>query len=410
MVATTRSRSDTGTGDPLLGELIEEVSATSRPANRSIWMPSSPRTPSVPSPCDLFFRPSLSWPTWTLGCPRAACSTDSFLRPFESLGDLGDFRILREVGRGGMGVVYEAVQVARRRVALKVLPFAAAMDPTQLRRFQTEALAAAQLHHTNIVPVHSVGSERACIITRCSSSTARLWLRQLPSASGWNHSPRPMGRRYKRTRPVHIPAVASFSAMSLSWESRPPRLWTTPTRSGSFTAISSQRIYCSTRPASSGSLTWVWPGSGKTRMTMTGDMLGTLRYMSPEQSLAKRGYLDHRTDIYSLGVTLYELLTLRPSIEGQDRQEVLRKIAQEDPTPPRLLNPAVPRELDTILLKAMRREPGSRYATARNCPTTSDGFWSTDRSRPGVPRPGSGLRNGPGVIHPRRSPLLSAWF
>ncbi len=77
------------------------------------------------------------------------------------LGDLGDFRISREIGRGGMGVVYEAVQRSlNRRVALKVLPFAAAMDPTQLRRFQTEALAAAQLHHTHIVPVYSVGCER----------------------------------------------------------------------------------------------------------------------------------------------------------------------------------------------------------------------------------------------------------
>src|SRR5271165_2484958 len=81
--------------------------------------------------------------------------------PTLGLGELGDSRLIREVGRGGMGVVYEAEQISlRRRVALKVLPFAAAMDPTQLRRFQTEALAAAQLHHTHIVPVHSVGSER----------------------------------------------------------------------------------------------------------------------------------------------------------------------------------------------------------------------------------------------------------
>ena len=90
-------------------------------------------------------------------------------------------------------------------------------------------------------------------------------------------------------------------------------------------------------------------------LTITGDLLGTLRYMSPEQALAKRGYLDHRTDIYSLGATLYELVTLRPAIDGQDRQEVLRKIAQDEPTPPRRLNPAIPRELETILLKAMNK-------------------------------------------------------
>ena len=99
-------------------------------------------------------------------------------------------------------------------------------------------------------------------------------------------------------------------------------------------------------------------------LTMTGDLLGTLRYMSPEQALARRGYLDHRTDIYSLGATLYEFLTLRPAIEGQDRQEILRKIAQEEPTPPRKVNVAITRELETILLKAMNKEPESRYATA----------------------------------------------
>jgi len=102
-------------------------------------------------------------------------------------------------------------------------------------------------------------------------------------------------------------------------------------------------------------------------LTMTGDLLGTLRYMSPESAAggARRGYLDHRTDIYSLGATLYELLTLRPAIDGQDRQEVLRKIAQEEPAPPRKFNPAIPRELETVLLKAMNKEPESRYATAQ---------------------------------------------
>ena len=131
-------------------------------------------------------------------------------------------------------------------------------------------------------------------------------------------------------------------------------------------------------------------------LTITGDLLGTLRYMSPEQALAKRGYLDHRTDIYSLGATLYELVTLRPAVDGQDRQEVLRKIAQDEPTPPRRLNPAIPRELETILLKAMNKEPGSRYATAQELADDLDRSWSISRSGPSgrpwriAPRSGRG--------------------
>ena len=101
-------------------------------------------------------------------------------------------------------------------------------------------------------------------------------------------------------------------------------------------------------------------------LTVTGDLLGTIRYMSPEQALAHRGTVDHRTDIYALGVTLYELLTLRPAVAGTDRQELLRRIAQEEPTAPRRLDPGIPRELETILLKAMAKEPGNRYATARD--------------------------------------------
>jgi hypothetical protein len=100
-------------------------------------------------------------------------------------------------------------------------------------------------------------------------------------------------------------------------------------------------------------------------LTMTGEVLGTLRYMSPEQTLGKRGVVDHRTDLYSLGVTLYELLTLRPAFDGQDRHELLQQIAAEDPAPPRRLDPSVPVELETILLKAMAKGPADRYATAR---------------------------------------------
>jgi tetratricopeptide (TPR) repeat protein len=99
-------------------------------------------------------------------------------------------------------------------------------------------------------------------------------------------------------------------------------------------------------------------------MTMTGDLIGTLRYMSPEQALAKRVTVDHRTDIYSLGITLYELLTHRPAFNGVDREEVLRQIAFEEPTPLRKHNSAIPFDLATIIQKAIEKNPHDRYPTA----------------------------------------------
>ena len=101
-------------------------------------------------------------------------------------------------------------------------------------------------------------------------------------------------------------------------------------------------------------------------LTHTGDLVGTLRYMSPEQALARRGVVDQRTDIYALGATLYELLTLRPAFDGRDHQELLRQIALDEPVRPRRLNPAVHRDLETIVLKAMAKEPSCRYPTAQD--------------------------------------------
>src|SRR5262249_27207053 len=97
---------------------------------------------------------------------------------------------------------------------------------------------------------------------------------------------------------------------------------------------------------------------------MTGDVLGTLRYMSPEQALAQHGAVDHRSDIYSLGATLYELLTLQPAFPGSDRQALLRRIAVDEPVPLRRVDPAIPRELEPIVAKAMAKDPRNRYANA----------------------------------------------
>jgi tetratricopeptide (TPR) repeat protein len=105
-------------------------------------------------------------------------------------------------------------------------------------------------------------------------------------------------------------------------------------------------------------------GNAGGNLTMTGDLVGTLRYMSPEQALANRVIIDHRTDVYSLGVTLYEMLTLRVPFEGENRQALLRQIAFDEPRGLRKINKAIPAELETIVLKAMEKNAGDRYGTA----------------------------------------------
>jgi serine/threonine protein kinase len=329
-------------------------------------------------------------------------------------GILGDFRIIREVGRGGMGIVYEADQLSLdRRVALKVLPLAATLDVKQLQRFQLEAHAAACLHHTNIVPVHAVGQERGVpfyamqFIDGRSLAQLIAEIRRLEGLDAAESPPAgpadvatsiPASSLVRRLSPGRAGAPAERGLIE-SPGGRPdtptPRPGSEP-HSGSSTrcrayirgvaqlgvqvaealdhAHTRGILHRDIKPANlllddQGQL-WVTDFGlaqiqGHPGLTITGDILGTLRYMSPEQALARRVVIDGRTDIYSLGVTLYELLTLRPAIDGKDRQEALRKIAEDEPTPPRKLNPATPGDLETILLKAMAKEPGGRYATAR---------------------------------------------
>ena len=101
-------------------------------------------------------------------------------------------------------------------------------------------------------------------------------------------------------------------------------------------------------------------------LTMTGDVLGTLRYMSPEQASGQRGLVDQRSDVYSLGVTLYELLTPQPAFPEIDRAKILQQVLNDDPQSPRRLNPAIPQDLETIVLKAIAKHPAERYVSAQD--------------------------------------------
>jgi tetratricopeptide (TPR) repeat protein/serine/threonine protein kinase len=322
----------------------------------------------------------------------AVCGESSPVGPLAESSVLGDFRILRVVGRGGMGVVYEAEQLSlKRRVALKVLPVAGALDPRQLQRFHNEAQAAACLHHTNIVPVFGVGQERGVhyyAMQFIDGQTLAEVIRQLRQLSGrGTAAPDPAGAA---TAPYPVPtgdagpaAVAPTQPVAaVTTEGgrlgrqffRSVAQWGVQAAEALDHAHQLGVVHRDVKPANllldaRGQL-WVTDFGlariqSEASLTVTGDLVGTLRYMSPEQALAKRVVIDHRTDVYSLGATLYELLTLRPPFPGTDRQELLRQIAFDEPLPPRRLDRAVPAELETIVLKALEKSPADRYATAQ---------------------------------------------
>jgi WD40 repeat protein/serine/threonine protein kinase len=366
--------------------------------------------------------------------------------PAPALSQLGDFHILREIGHGGMGVVYEAEQVSLgRRVALKVLTQKTVRDARQRARFEREAKAAAKLHHTNIVPVYGVGEhegtpyyvmqfiqglgldEVILELSRMASGTpspatppkpsrrslsARRAARSLMtgefragSNGSENHAnasltiDRPASQRPAAEEPSQVPPpsgcgddIADGRSGASGWASSV----TLPGQSTSGTGRKSRRltywqsvarvgvqvadaleyahkqgvVHRDVKPSNllldlQGTV-WVADlGLAKAddseNLTNTGDLLGTLRYMPPE---AFEGKADARGDVYGLGLTLYELLALQPAFGEPDRHRLIKQVTETEPTPLRKVRPAVPTDLETVVHKAIDRDPGRRYRTA----------------------------------------------
>ncbi|HNQ22538.1 MAG TPA: serine/threonine-protein kinase [Phycisphaerae bacterium] len=346
---------------------------------------------------------------------------------------LGDFRIIRELGRGGMGIVYEAEQESLgRRVALKVLPQQLLLDPEQLQRFEHEARTAAGLHHTNIVPIFGVGAYEGyhyIVMQYIRGVGLDVVLRELRrmSKSGGTEAASTLAMAESPSGHTAIDALSVARSLALDFSRRSARvnIAAQPPTADSTAAQDSEHAGSNhdqqeDQPASTvkasrdttgnprlGPTYWqsvarlalqiaealdhahtqgtlhrdIKPGNllvdadgtvwvadfglakalDRDGTSQTGGVVGTLRYMAPEQFA---GTADARSDIYSLGLTLYELATLRPAFAETSRTMLVSAMTRETPRAPRQLCPTMPRDLETIILKSIAREPNGRYASA----------------------------------------------
>ena len=330
--------------------------------------------------------------------------------PVKERKELGDFRILRELGSGGMGFVYEAEQLSMgRHVALKILPMAGALQEKSLQRFRNEVRAASMLDHPNIVSIYSVGEERGVHyyamqlirgqslarvieeLSRTDDPTGCLTgdsISQILSVGSLKPSISVDDPTEDEIAKDVAPEVRPSADTKAEPQAHASTLKATPRNAQYYRSVARLGIQAAEALGHAHDLGVlhrdIKPGNlmldasanlhitdfGLARieadagMTMTGDLVGTLRYMSPEQALAKRVVIDHRSDIYSLGMTLYELVALRPAFGAANRQELLNQIAFDEPRKLRQLNASIPREVETIIHKALEKNPDDRYESA----------------------------------------------
>lgn len=341
------------------------------------------------------------------------CKLSSDRQPVQldvgELDQLGDYRIIREIGRGGMGVVYEAEQQSLgRHVAVKVFPRQTLGNSRQLKRFHREARTAARLHHTNIVPVFGVGEQDGLhyyVMQRIVGISLDTVVKGITNSGAHADD---LERSVDETEPklltgsstdvsgIRITDVASEllhgrSALSPSQPSTPPKsiaelalgkvrnnatYWRSVAEVGIQVANALDYAHAQSvchrdiKPANllldAQGTVWVTDFGLATaleaeKLSNPGDVAGTLRFMAPEHV---KGDHDHRSDIYSLGLTLYELLTLQPAFSSTSRAELIRMVIKGDLTPPRQRRPEIPRDLEAIILKATSVEPHRRYQSA----------------------------------------------
>ncbi|MBN2490414.1 MAG: tetratricopeptide repeat protein [Planctomycetes bacterium] len=266
---------------------------------------------------------------------------------------VGEFRILRPIGEGGMAIVYLAEQRSiGRRVALKVL-HRGRLSAGFVERFRREGKAIGRLEHPHVVKVHSIGEDHGVPYLAMEYIAGDSLERSLHRPDGEEpHLPHAPG---DRSPMESVCRIAREVALALDHAHR-HGIVHRDVKPGNILLDEDGHAHLTDFGLAQ--------ERGKASITMTGDMVGTPHYLSPEQVAAKRIDVDHRTDIYSLGVTLYVMLTGRPPFTGETLEQILRQIALKEPTPPRKLNPRIPRDLETICLHAMEKDPDARYASA----------------------------------------------